>query len=88
MNETQADMPLQRVAVGAAGGLAHVVAVAVDGLPPPWPEVQVCIVVFKDEHGEALVNAFLLLTHQRLSPNEVGVLQRDSESDWWGREGL
>ena len=61
VHEAQTHVALQGVAVGAAGGLAHVLPVPVNGLPPPRPEVQVCVVVVQDEHGEALVHPVLPL---------------------------
>lgn len=76
VHEAQADVALQRVAVGAAGGLAHVAAVAEDGLAPPGPEVHVRVVVLEDEHGKALVHAVLLLFQQRFLADKLHSLGR------------
>lgn len=64
LHEAEADVALQSVAVGTAGGLAHVAAVAENGLPPPGPEVHICVMVLKNEHGKAPVHTVLLLLQQ------------------------
>jgi len=71
LHKAEADVPLQGVAVGTAGGLPHVAAVAVNGLPPPGPEVHIRVMVLKNEHGEALVHTVLLLLQQRFLANKL-----------------
>lgn len=76
-HEAQADVALQGVAVGAAGGGPGQLAVAVDGLPPPGPQVQLGVVVVQDQHDEAARHAVLALLQQGLAPQEVRVLAED-----------
>lgn len=73
-HEAQADMALQSIAVGAAGGCSGQLTVAVDGLPPPWPQVQLCVVVLQDEHDEPAEHSLLALLQQRLAAEKVSVL--------------
>lgn len=44
-HKAEADMALQGVAVGAAGGRPGQVIVTVDGLPPPRPQVQLSVMI-------------------------------------------
>lgn len=79
-HEAQADMALQSVAVGAAGGRARQEAVAVNRLAPPRPQVLLCVMVIKDEHDESPKHAIVTLLQQCLTANEVCVLVKlDSE---------
>lgn len=78
VHEAQADVALQGVAVGAAGGLAHILPIPVNGLSPPRPEVQVCVVVVQDEHGEAFVHPIMLLLQQGISAKEVHPLEGEA----------
>lgn len=75
-HEAQADVALQGVAVGTAGGGPGQMAAAVDGLAPPRPQVQLRVVVLQDEHDEAAEHALLALLQQRLAAQEVSVLWR------------
>lgn len=80
LHEAKADVALQSVAVGTAGGFAHVAAVAEDGFAPPGPEVHICVVVLENEHGEAFVHPVLLLLQQSFLANEVHPLGEKKES--------
>lgn len=80
VHEAQADVALQGVAVGTAGGLAHVAAVAENGLPPPGPEVHIRVMVLKNEHGKALVHPVLLLLQQRFLAKKLHSL--------WGKGSI
>lgn len=44
--KAKADVALQGVAVGAAGGRPGQLTVTVDGLPPPRPQVQLSVMIF------------------------------------------
>ena len=72
--EAQAHVALQGVAVGAAGGVAGQLAVAIDGLAPPGPQVQLGVVVLQYHHSEAAAHAVLALLHQGLPTHKVHVL--------------
>ena len=74
-DKAQAHVALQRVAVGAAGGDTGQLAVAVDGLAPPRPQVQLCVMVLQNQHDEAARHARLALLHQSIAAHEVHVLQ-------------
>lgn len=84
MHKAQADMALQGVAIGTAGGLARILPVAVNGLSPPRPEVQVGVVIVQDEHGEALVHPVLLLLQQGISANEIHPLGKNGRAETGG----
>ena len=71
VHKAQANVALQCVAVGTAGGLADVLPVSVNGLSPPRPEVQVCVVVIQDEHSEAFIHPVLPLMQQGVSTDEI-----------------
>lgn len=75
-HEAQAHVALQGVAVGAAGGGAHQPPVAIDGLAPPGPQVQLCVVVLQHQHDEAAEDSVLTLLQQGLATQEVHVLER------------
>lgn len=79
VHKAQADVALQCVAVGTAGGLANILPVSVNGLPPPWPEVQVCVMVVQDEHGEAFIHPVLPLLKQGISTNEIHPLGKERQ---------
>lgn len=81
VHEAQADVALQGVAVGTAGGLAHVLPISVDGLPPPRPEVQVCVMIIQDEHSEAFIHPILLLLQQSISANEIHPLGKKGNTE-------
>lgn len=69
-------MALQGVAVGTAGSGSSQLAVAVDGLAPPGPQVQLRIVVLQHQHDKAAEDAVLTLLQQGLATQEVHVLER------------
>lgn len=71
VHEAQANVALHGVAIGTAGGLANVLPVSVNGLSPPRPEIQVCVVVVQDEHSEAFIHPILFLLQQGISTNEI-----------------
>lgn len=73
-HEAQAHVALQGVAVGAAGGGAGQLPVAVDGLAPPRPQVQLGVVVLQHQHDEAAGHAVMALLQQSLPAQEVCVL--------------
>lgn len=80
VHEAEADVALQGVAVGTAGGLAHVAAVAENGLPPPGPEVHIRVMVLENEHGKALVHPVLLLFQQHFLAKKLHSL--------WGKGSI
>lgn len=81
VHEAQANVTLQSVAIGTAGGLTNILPVSVNGFSPPRPEVQVCVVVIQDEHSEAFVHPILLLLQQGLSTNEIHPLGKNSSTE-------
>lgn len=72
--ESKADVSLQRVAVRAAGSRPGQLTIAVDGLAPPWPQIQLGVVVLKNQHDEAPKHAVLTLLQQSLTTKEICVL--------------
>lgn len=81
VHEAQADVALQGVAIGTAGGLAGVQPVPVNGLSPPGPEVQVCVMVVQDEHSQAFVHPVLPLLQQGISTNEIQPLGKEGNTE-------
>lgn len=81
VHEAQANVALQGVAIGTAGGLASVQPVSVNGLSPPRPEVQVCVMVVQDEHSQAFVHSVLLLLQQGISTNEIHPLGKKGNTE-------
>lgn len=73
-HEAQADVALQGVAVGAAGGFSRQLTVAIHGLTPPRPQVELSVVVLQDQHDKPARHAVLTLLQQRLTADEVCVL--------------
>lgn len=80
----KADVALQGVAVSAAGGRPGELAIAVDGLPPPGPQVQFGVVVVENQHDKSTGHAVLTLLQQGLAAEEVRVLAGERQKD--GRE--
>lgn len=72
--ESKADVPLQSVAVRAAGSRPGQLTVTVDGLAPPWPQIQLGVVVLENQHDEAPKHAVLTLLQQSLTTKEICVL--------------
>lgn len=77
-HKAKADVALQGVAVGAAGGRPGQLTIAVDGLPPPGPQVQLGIVVVEDQHDKSTRDAVLTLLQQGLAAEEVRVLAEET----------
>lgn len=82
----KADVALQGVAVGAAGGGPGQLTIAVDGLPPPGPQVQLGIMVVEDQHDKSTRDAVLTLLQQGPAAEEVRVLAEEtgetSDTSW------
>lgn len=72
--KSKTDVPLQSVAVGAAGGRPGQLTVTVDGLAPPRPQIQLGVVVLKNQHDEAPRHTVLTLLQQGLVTKEICVL--------------
>lgn len=81
VHKAQANVALQSVAIGTAGGLASIQPVSVNGLSPPRPEVQVCVVVVQDEHSQAFVHPILPLLQQGISTNEIHPLGKKGNTE-------
>lgn len=73
--EAQADVTLERVAVGAAGGDSDQLSVTVDGLAPPGPDVQLCVVILQNQHHEAPRDSLDPLPQQSVPAQEICVLR-------------
>lgn len=69
-------MALQTVAVGAACGCPSQLTITVDGFAPPWPQVQLSVMVIKNQHDKATRHTVLTLLKQGLATNEICVLGR------------
>lgn len=76
-HEPKADMALQGVAVGAAGGRPGKPAITVDRLPPPGPQVEFGVVVVQNQHDKSTRHAVLALLQQGLAADEVRVLAEE-----------
>lgn len=50
VHKSQTNMTLQCIAIGTTSDLANILTISVNGLSPPRPEVQVCVVVIQNEH--------------------------------------
>lgn len=87
-HEAEADVALQGVAVGAAGGGPGQQAVAVDGLAPPRPQVQLRVVVLQDQHDEPPGHAVLALLQQGLAAEEICVLEEAQRGGGGGDESV
>lgn len=73
-HKAEADVALQRVAVSAAGGRTGELAITVDGLAPPGPQVQFGVMVLQNQHDESAEYTILTLLQQGLVTEEIGVL--------------